>query len=118
VGNPTSHLPPPTSISRASPEVTPAFLPSSLRRAHSFALGYSPRPPVSVFRYRHLSHKLRGFSWKALRRSCLQKQASLFGRLLPFKAEKGIFLLLQSSPKRKDNHYSSSPYFLRHPIAD
>ena len=39
---------------RASPEVTPAFLPSSLRRDHPFALGYSPRAPVSVFRYGHL----------------------------------------------------------------
>ena len=34
---------------RSYPEVTTAFLPSSLRSTHSFAWGYSPRPPVSVY---------------------------------------------------------------------
>ncbi len=102
---------------RASPEVTPAFLPSSLRRTHSFALGFSPQPPVSVFRYRHHTFILRGFSWKALRRSCPEKiRAPLLSRLLPFKAEFRIFLELQPSLKRKSNHHDSSAYFLRHPI--
>ncbi len=33
---------------RAYPEVTPAILPSSFTRNHSFALVYSTYPPVSV----------------------------------------------------------------------
>ena len=35
--------------SRPYPEVTAAFLPSSLTMNHSFPLGYSPYPPVSVY---------------------------------------------------------------------
>jgi len=33
---------------RPYPKVTVAFLPSSLRMTHSFPLGFSPYPPVSV----------------------------------------------------------------------
>ncbi len=35
-------------VGRPYPEVTAAFLPSSLTRTHSFPLGYSPYPPVAV----------------------------------------------------------------------
>ena len=38
-----------TRIGRLYPEVTVAFLPSSLRMIHSFPLGFSPHPPVSVY---------------------------------------------------------------------
>ena len=34
---------------RVYPEVTPAVLPSSFTRNHSFALVYSTYPPVSVY---------------------------------------------------------------------
>ena len=98
MGNPTFHLPPPTSISRASPEVTPAFLPSSLGRTHPFILGYSPRAPVSVFRYGHLVFNLRGFSWKALRCRCSQKRAPSLPRFFPFK---GVFrIFLEHEPRK------------------
>lgn len=38
----------PKGMGRPYPEVTAAFLPSSLRTSHSFALVYSTLPPVSV----------------------------------------------------------------------
>ena len=41
-----------------------AILPNSLAMIHSSALGYSPRPPVSVYGTGCIYLKLRGFSWK------------------------------------------------------
>src|SRR3990167_7187897 len=54
---------------RPYPEVTVAFLPSSLGNSHSFALVYSTYPPVSVFGTDSLFFPpcggSRSFSWKA-----------------------------------------------------
>ena len=41
------------------------ILPSSLAVNHSSALGFSPRPPVSVYGTGALCLKLRSFSWKS-----------------------------------------------------
>ena len=41
-----------------------AILPSSFTRVLSSALGFSPRPPVSVYGTVCCNLKLRGFSWK------------------------------------------------------
>jgi hypothetical protein len=41
-----------------------AILPSSFTRVLSSALGFSPRPPVSVYGTVSSRLKLRGFSWK------------------------------------------------------
>ena len=41
-----------------------AILPSSFTRVVSYALGFSPRPPVSVWGTVPHDLKLRGFSWK------------------------------------------------------
>ncbi|SVD40171.1 uncharacterized protein METZ01_LOCUS393025, partial [marine metagenome] len=41
-----------------------AILPSSFTRVLSSALGFSPRPPVSVWGTVSHNLKLRGFSWK------------------------------------------------------
>ncbi len=40
------------------------ILPSSFTRVLSSALGFSPRPPVSVWGTIEYNLKLRGFSWK------------------------------------------------------
>src|SRR3989344_8054328 len=49
-------------------ELTAAFLPSSLTRNHSFPLGFSPHPPVSVYgtmpRAVSTLHKLPHQIWK------------------------------------------------------
>ena len=42
-------------------------LPSSLTVNHSSTLGYSPRPPVSVYGTGDMNLKLRSFSWKYAR---------------------------------------------------
>jgi hypothetical protein len=49
-------------------EGTAAFLPSSLTMNHSFPLGYSPYPPVSVSGT-EAAHNTTGFSRRALQRS-------------------------------------------------
>ncbi len=82
--------------SRAYPEVTPAFLLSSLRKIHSFTLGFSPRPPVSVFRYRHLLFNLRGFSWKALQTNRLNRD-STFCRQSSFSLKRGFRIFLKTN---------------------
>lgn len=51
---------------RPYPEVTAAFLPSSLGSFHPFALVFSTIPPVLVYGTDTTVLKLRGFSWKAL----------------------------------------------------
>ena len=48
-------------------EVTAAFLPSSLRTSHSFALVYSTKPPVSVYGTGSLQLSLEDFLGSALR---------------------------------------------------
>ena len=42
-----------------------AILPSSLAMIHSSTLGFSPRPPVSVYGTGFYNLKLSGFSWKS-----------------------------------------------------
>ena len=49
---------------RPYPEVTAAFLPSSLRTSHSFALVFSTLPPVSVCGTEQYAYYLRSFSRK------------------------------------------------------
>ena len=51
-------------VGRPYPEVTAAFLPSSLRTSHSFALVFSTLPPVSDCGTEPLTHYLRSFSRK------------------------------------------------------
>ena len=55
---------------RPYPEVTAAFLPSSLGRNHSFVLVFSTFPPVLVYGTDSTYLELRGFSWKRAPSNC------------------------------------------------
>ena len=87
-------------------------LPSSFIRVVSNALGYSPRPPVSVWGTDHDCLKLRGFSWK------LSIRCS--GSIEPRRHASALIsrICLRDLPKRLNSHPTGShPNFLRHPIA-
>ncbi len=83
---------------RPYPEVTAAFLPSSLGNTHSFVLVYSTRAPVSVFGTVVRIVKLRSFSWKALHGHTYEPKPTLLRciRESPLKAALRIFLKRQS----------------------
>ena len=87
-------------------------LPSSFIRVVSNALGYSPRPPVSVWGTDHDDLKLRGFSWK--------QSIWHFGSIEPRHHASALIsrICLRDLPKRLNFHPTGSHHnFLRHPIA-
>ena len=78
----------------------------------SNALGYSPRPPVSVWGTAHYYLKLRGFSWKQ------SFSALRVSRPSPSCLSSALRICLKSTPKHLDHHPTGGcPNFLRHPIA-
>ena len=88
-------------------------LPSSFIRVVSNALGYSPRPPVSVWGTDHDYLKLRGFSWKLSIRCSGSIEPRHHASALTISR-----ICLRDLPKRLNFHPTGShPNFLRHPIA-
>ena len=89
------------------------ILPSSLAMNHSSTLGFSPRPPVSVYGTSCYNLKLRGFSWNLLHTLSNRPKplgTIKFSILSGFSYQKFTYTLQRTIPSVRGTFISPSPH--------